>query len=114
MAKTKWAIALPKVIQRASIELGGKTIIEYIPRLELGLHESNIAAKRAYLEWMEPDLIGCDDDFIQLHWRYCVNTGCAKIVKIKEKQNDNKNYLSPNAEVIGCWHQCDRIKTKSE
>lgn len=62
-----------------------------MPRLELGLYESNIAAKRAYLEGVEPDLIGCDDDFIRLHWRYCINTECAKIVNIHHKTKGVKN-----------------------
>jgi hypothetical protein len=81
--KCLWGIGLPRNIQRAHIDFGGKTVVTFELRPDLGLYSSNIAAKRAYLEGLEPDLIGCDDNFIRLHWRYCVNMGTAKIIKVE-------------------------------
>jgi hypothetical protein len=83
---TVWGLGFPLVLQRRNFyDSSGetKTVIVFELRPEQGFYASNIAAKRAYLEAMEPDLIGCDDNFIRLHWRYCQNLGTAKIIKVK-------------------------------
>lgn len=64
-----WAIAKPVVRARAHVTHGGKTVVEHVICESYGLHESNVAAKRAYIVSLEPSLADASDDFIRHYWR---------------------------------------------
>lgn len=77
-----WMIAELHHTSRAHFYGGGTTITEWFPKERYGRHETNVAAKRAYVVAMEPVLADASDDYIR-RWfngtpRQC---GLVKIVR---------------------------------
>lgn len=78
-----WMVASPRHTSRASAYGGGVTITEWIPNEFYGKHATNVAAKRAYVTALVPELTGASDDYIRKWFngepRQC---GLAKIVRV--------------------------------
>jgi hypothetical protein len=78
-----YVIGQIKNIKRPNVGDGGEYEFIYVPDLRYGKFEKNIDAKRAFMEALEPELIGSSDEFIKLHFNAMSrNIKNIKIMKI--------------------------------
>lgn len=63
-----YVVGKPVVVTRASIEFGGKTTYRWEPDLHYGSFPTRLAAKRAYIESLWPDLKGASDAYLARFW----------------------------------------------
>ena len=64
--KTMYTVAEVKTKKRTSCYGSGKPELTLVPNPEtFGLHETNIAAKRAAVTFYHPELKGCPDEHIK-------------------------------------------------
>lgn len=76
-------VAIPHVTQRAKIGGSGKTETVFVAAPYYGIHETNIAAKRAYVTALEPERANHPDHLIALQFRsYSQNWKNVKIVRV--------------------------------
>lgn len=81
----RFMVATPKVLERASVYGGGRTVIEFQPNPYYGVHATNVSAKRRFVEEMIPDLrgVGASDDMIKRQFNAMSrNQGLARIIRL--------------------------------
>lgn len=78
-----YVVVVPKYSQRPNVQGGGTLEVTWVVQDFYGSHSTNIEAKRAYMESLEPDLKGAPDSFIRAHFdAQARNLAHAKIRKI--------------------------------
>jgi hypothetical protein len=78
-----WMVARKTCLSRAHVNGGGVTVVRWDPNPYWGVHPTNLAAKRRYIEEYWPETKGHSDAFMRQFWRGEPTQAMgAKIVKV--------------------------------
>lgn len=78
-----YAIAERRVLQRAKLDGGGATVVEWVANLRYGTHATRVQAKAAFWRAMDPSLARANDEFVARHFdQQQRNGGAYKVVRV--------------------------------
>jgi hypothetical protein len=83
-----FVIGIPKVVRCGNLD-GLTPIIEFVPDLRYGTFETNIAAKRSFVESLDSEFVGAPDELIKRQfnaWR--TNLKMCAILKYNNQKGD--------------------------